>query len=77
MAQPAEIMAFRKRCKKAGYRDVSIRLAYGHEMNQDGRKWMYFVEATEPLADVRVIAMLTLGEMHYKFRMGWRSSQRG
>lgn len=74
MAQSSIIMAFRKRMKKAGYRDISIRLALGHVDNQNGRKWMYFVEAVEPLADVHVIAMLTELDMYHKFRYGWRTS---
>ena len=68
MAQDPVIMAFRKRVKSFGYRDVSIRLAYGHIENQHGRKWMYFVEATEPLAGQPVIAMLTVAEMYRRFR---------
>lgn len=70
MAQSPVIMAFRKRLKKAGYRHVSIRLALGHVDNQHGQKRMYFVEAVEPLAGVRVVAMLTEVDMYYKFRRG-------
>lgn len=43
MAQPVEVMAFRKRLKKRGYTDISI--------SWDTDQEVYRVRAREPLAE--------------------------
>lgn len=54
------VMAFRKRCKNRGYREISIRY--------DKEKKSYLVLAVDPLAGIPVSCYFTIEAMHYKFR---------
>lgn len=58
------VMAFRKRLKRWGYRDISIR-QYCVEGIPSGE---YSVIATEPLAGMKVCANYTLAMMHHAFK---------
>ncbi len=58
--QPVVVMAFRKRLHNRGYVAISIRKA-----KEPG---LYVVEATEPLARVRVSRAYSLEGMNVSFR---------
>ncbi len=60
MAQPIEVMAFRKRLKKRGYTDVSI--------VWDTHQEVYLVVAHEPLAGQRVETQIDRWDMIGKMR---------
>ncbi len=60
MAQPCEVMAFRKRLKKRGYTDIKI----VWDTNQE----VYQVTAVEPLAGQEVITYIDRWDMIGKFR---------
>jgi len=60
MAQDVVVMAFRKRLKSYGYRDVSIRLS------TDGEG--YQVRAKEPLAGKLIETKLGRYDMYVMFR---------
>lgn len=55
MAQPVEVMAFRKRLKKRGYTDISI--------SWDTDQEVYRVRAREPLAEEMVERWMNCWEM--------------
>lgn len=55
MAQPVEVMAFRKRLKKRGYTDISI--------SWDTDQEVYRVRAREPLAEEMVERWMNRWEM--------------
>ena len=64
--QPAEVLAFRKRLKKRGYKAVSISLHWDPETRSyDGK---YLVEAREPLANQKIERVCTIGYMMNAFR---------
>ena len=64
--QPAEVLAFRKRLKKRGYKDVSISLHVDPATHRyDGK---YLVCAREPLAGILVNRVCTVEFMHNAFR---------
>lgn len=62
MAQSAYVMAFRKRLKILGYKDIHIYKIKG------SYPLFYAVSAVEPLADTRVSVKLTTVQMHFKLR---------
>lgn len=53
------VMAFRKRLKNAGYKDISIYKMYGDK---------YQVQAREPLAGTMVSVTYPRIQLHYLFR---------
>lgn len=65
MAQPVEVMAFRKRLKSYGYRDISIR--------RKGET--YRICATEPLAGVVVVRVMDAMDMSLAFKRGIPTSR--
>lgn len=56
------VMAFRKRLKKRGYRDVSIRRL------KDEEKEIYLVTAVEPLGDTLISSKYGIMKMYHTFR---------
>jgi hypothetical protein len=58
MAQHRTLLAFRKRCKKRGYRDIHIKQ---HPTDKE----RYIVEAREPLAGQIVKAVYSLEAFGY------------
>lgn len=61
MAQSKTVMAFRKRMKSYGYKDIEI-------IKIRGYLDIYKVRATEPLGKQPITVKLTSTEMHNKFR---------
>lgn len=65
MSQPTAIMAFRKRCTKAGYTNVRIFRICDESGLPSGR---YTVTAVEPLAGVTVCGEFDFYVLASKFR---------
>ena len=59
------VMAFRKRMKRYGYRDISIRMARSQSGIPLGQ---YTVSAVEPLGGVVVQTCYTVSMMHHAFK---------
>jgi len=59
--QKPTVMAFRKRMKKRGYKDIRI---YESAWQYN----VYDVSGVEPLAGTRVKTQVTIDEMHLAFR---------
>lgn len=68
MAQEREAMAFRKRLKSAGYRDIRISLSRIPLNVRRGQPETYDVSAVEPLSGQRVFVTLTTWEMRGAFQ---------
>lgn len=60
MAQPVEVMAFRKRLRKRGYTAISIL--------RDTNQGVYRVSACEPLAGQRVETKMSYQDMYEAMR---------
>ena len=58
------VMAFRKRLKKTGYEDISIKQMRGEGIPAGE----YTVTAIEPLAGMKITAYYTLSAMHMAFK---------
>ncbi len=61
MAQPAEVLAFRKRLQKRGYSRVEL-------VCRDPIKQIYFVVGYEPLAGQRIQTEMDLEQMKESLR---------
>ncbi len=66
MAQSTDVMAFRKRLKSKGYKDISI--IYQAEESKKVTQRIYSVTAREPLAGVIVRRQCSEIEMHFMFK---------